>query len=266
MAQHPNRLENAHVVVFGGTSGIGYAVASMALSNGAHVTISGSTQPKVDTKVQALCSLYPSAPPQKVSGHAVDLADTENLEGNLTTFFDKATQNGAQPVDHIAFTSGDALNIPTISNVTPETALHAFKVRYLGASLIAKVLTNNPQYMPRAASSSFTLTSGTNCAKPSPGFTFGTTVGSAMEGLSRGLAVDMKPIRVNVVSPGAIQTEMLQGFIDKMGPTLTEQWKKASLLDGIGQPEDTAEAYGYIMKDRFITGERVNTDGGRLLV
>jgi NAD(P)-dependent dehydrogenase (short-subunit alcohol dehydrogenase family) len=86
---HRNRLTGSHVFVFGGTSGIGYAIANMALSNDARVTISGSTQPKVDAKVEQLRSLYPSIPASNVAGFACDLLDTANLEHNLRTVLTK---------------------------------------------------------------------------------------------------------------------------------------------------------------------------------
>lgn len=92
-------------------------------------------------------------------------------------------------------------------------------------------------------------------------------IGSAIEGLIRGLAVDLKPIRVNVVLPGAIQTELFQGLLDASTPEGIEKLKRGfSLLNAFGQPEDIAEAYGWIMRDRFANGGLVTSDGGRLLV
>ena len=85
---HQNRLANTHVLVFGGTSGIGFAIANMCLSYGARVTISGSTQAKVNSKVDKLRSLYPSIAPEDVAGFAVDLCDKEHLEANLTALLD----------------------------------------------------------------------------------------------------------------------------------------------------------------------------------
>jgi NAD(P)-dependent dehydrogenase (short-subunit alcohol dehydrogenase family) len=156
---HRNRLTGSHVFVFGGTSGIGYAIANMALSNGARVTISGSTQPKVDAKVEQLRSLYPSIPASNVAGFACDLLDTANLEHNLRTVFDKATQEGQQKIDHIAFTAGDAMKLPKVKDFTPEAITQSFTVRTVAPALIAKLLSTG-RYMPASDASSFTLTSG----------------------------------------------------------------------------------------------------------
>jgi NAD(P)-dependent dehydrogenase (short-subunit alcohol dehydrogenase family) len=263
---HTNRLKDAHVFVFGGTSGIGYAVANMALSNGARVTISGSAQPKVDTKVEKLRSLYPDLPAENVSGFACDLFDTDNLEANLSSLFERATEGGNKKIDHIAYTAGDSLSIPSVKDVEPKVLISGFNVRLIAPSIIAKLLSTG-KYMPQTVNSSYTLTGGTNTHKPFPGWTYVATVGASTEGLVRGLAVDLKPIRTNIVIPGAIQSELLQGMLDKIGEEASNKFRREnSLTDTFGQPEDIAEAYGYLMRDRFANGSQVTSDGGRLLV
>lgn len=238
----------------------------MALSNGARVTISGSGQAKVDSKVEKLRSFYPNISSTKVAGFACDLVDKENLEKNLEGLFEKVTDGGKNKIDHIAFTAGDNLMLSKVRDVTAETVMQAFTVRFLAPSLIAKLLTTG-KYVPLSANSSFTLTGGTNTHRPLPNWTFAASAGAAVEGLTRGLAVDLKPLRVNAVLPGVIHTELLQGMLDMVGPEATEGMKKGfSLLGAFGQPEDIAEAYGWIMRDRFANGAMVASDGGRMLV
>jgi NAD(P)-dependent dehydrogenase (short-subunit alcohol dehydrogenase family) len=262
---HPNRLNNTRVLIFGGTSGIGFGIANMALSNNAYVTISGSTQAKVDAKVKELQSFYPNLATDKVSGHAIDLLDLDNLEANLTSLFEKVTEGGQKKIDHIAFTAGDAPVLPNIATLEMDEVLHMFHIRFIGASFIAKLLKTG-KYMTQAPSSSYTLTGGTNSVKPMPGWAIGAGVGQASEGLMRGLAVDLKPIRVNLVSPGAIETPLLERYLSKLGPEKVEEWKKYGTLTGtLGSVVDTAEAYGWFMRDYFVTGKVASTDGGRLL-
>ena len=263
---HVDRLANTHVLVFGGTSGIGFAIANMALSHGARVTISGSGQPKVDTKVEKLRSFYPNMPASNVAGVACDLSDKANLEKNLNTLFEKVTDSGKNKVDHIAFTAGDVGAIPKVSDVTVDTIMNPFLVRFIAPSIIAKILSTG-KYMAASDSSSFTVTGGTNSQRPHPNWVFMAAAGASMEGLTRGLALDLKPIRVNCVIPGAIHTELFQGLLDNSTPEAIEKMKQGySLLGTFGQPEDIAEAYGYIMRDRFANGREVTSDGGRMLV
>ncbi|KAH7064460.1 hypothetical protein BKA63DRAFT_586389 [Paraphoma chrysanthemicola] len=261
---HRNRLADAHVLVFGGTSGVGFAIASMALSNGATVAISGSRQAKVDEKLQLLRSLYSSMPPEKVSGHAVDLLDSENLEANLEAMLNKVTQHGRTKLDHIAFTAGDSHVLHKLSDITLENAMHGSKVRLIAPLIIAKLI-NTGAYMPLSANSSFTLTGGVGSTKPLPGWVMPAVWGASAEGLTRGLAIDLAPLRVNIVKPGAIQTEMLQDLLGT-GREAIDAMKQVNLLGTFGQPEDIAEAYGWIMKDRFVTGTEVACDGGQVLL
>ncbi|KAF3052000.1 hypothetical protein E8E11_010903 [Didymella keratinophila] len=230
---HQNRLKDTHVLIFDGTSGIGYAA---------------------DAKVKQLQSLYPDHPAGDIAGYACDLSDIVNLEVNLTALFEKASEGGNKKIDHVAFTAGDSLHIPSVKDVTPDTLLKGFNVRLVAPGIVAKLLANG-KYMPQSVKSSFTLTGGTNTHKPFPGWTFVATSGGATEVLARGLAVDLKPIRANVVIPGAIQSELLQPMLDSMGEEAATKWtSENSLTNTLGQPEEIAEAYGYLMKDKFANG------------
>jgi len=262
---HPNRLANARVLVFGGTSGIGFAVASLAASQGAYVTISGSKQPKVDDKVSLLRSYYPSNPPEKIAGLALDLLDTTNLESNLAAFFDKLTENGAKKFNHIVFTAGDFIFMPKIHEVTVENVMPTFTVRFLVPLLIGKLIATG-KYVDKSLASSFTITGGTNTKRPAKGWVVAASVGGSSEGLMRGLAVDLAPVRVNLVEAGAIDTELLQNFTRQTPPDVLEQMKLTNgLLGTFGLASDVAEAYGWFMRDQNATGAVAASDNGRLL-
>lgn len=260
---HANRLSGARVLIFGGTSGIGFAIANMALSNGATVVISGSTQSKVDAKVELLQSLYPSLPAHTISGHAINLLDTDSLESNLKAVFDSATLNATKKIDHVAFTAGDHHTLPKLADITFDESMQGSKVRLLAPLFIAKLLSTG-NYTPLSATSSLTLTGGIGTTKPLPGWLMPCVWGAAAEGLARGLAVDLAPLRVNIVVPGAVETEMLDGVLNRAA---REGLKGGlNLLGEFGRPEDVAEAYGWIMKDRFVTGTEVKVDGGHMLL
>ena len=90
-------------------------------------------------------------------------------------------------------------------------------------------------------------------------------VGGSVEALSRGLAVDLSPIRVNMVEPGAVQTELLDGYLKSLAPEAVEGMKKGWLTDQFGQTQDLAETYAWFMKDYFVTGAIGSSNGGRML-
>jgi NAD(P)-dependent dehydrogenase (short-subunit alcohol dehydrogenase family) len=136
---HQNRLANTHVLILGGTSGIGFAVANLALSSGARVTISGSKQPKVDDKVEKLRSFYPNMPASNVAGYACDLLDKESMEANLQALLENVTEGGSKKINHIAITAGDLGALPKVEDVTIESALGGLTTRFLAPALLIKI-------------------------------------------------------------------------------------------------------------------------------
>lgn len=130
-------------------------------------------------------------------------------------------------------------------------------MRYLTALTIAK---HAPKYLLNSDASSITFTSGTLSAKPIAGTS--TFIGStaALEATTRALAIELAPIRVNVVAPGAIDTPLLSAW-----PGAIEGFKQDTLLKKIGSPTEAAQPYLYFMRDSFQTGTTLRSDGGRLL-
>ncbi|KAJ6508606.1 hypothetical protein C8R45DRAFT_922315 [Mycena sanguinolenta] len=219
---HPNFLLNSSTLVIGGSSGIGFAVASAALSS-----------------ASKLRSLYSGA---HVSGSAAALSNTETLEATLKSVLDAAVKETGGYLDHIVFTAGDSLSGGTLAEVTVETALKPFTLRYLGSLLIGKLVTAYPgKYTKPAASSSITFTSGI---------------------MASSFAVELAPIRTNVIIPGALRTELL----DRMSNGNSDAFKGMSLTKQVGSAADAAEAYLFCMRSALATGQTFKVDGGFSLV
>lgn len=160
-------------------------------------------------------------------------------------------------------TAGDRFGLVKLNEVTAENVNKLGQVRFLGTLLMAKLA---PQYMHQTTQSSISTTGGVNSLKPGPGWSAMAGWATAKEGMTRGLAVDLAPIRVNCVLPGAIETELWDSF----GPggirqQLKELYASKSLLKTVGTPEDMAEAYLYLMRDNFVTGISLLSDGGHVL-
>ncbi len=259
-----SKLQGQRVLVIGGSSGIGFAVAEAALEHGATVIIAGSNQGKTDTKVKELEESYPDAR-GRIFGQACDLSDLQEQEKNIVALFDYATDNKTKKLDHIVNTAGDGLINPPLSEFDLEIITKAQTVRAIAPLMLAK---HAATYLNNAPSSSVTFTSGAGTYRPKPGWTLAPVIGGAIDGIVRSLAVNLAPVRVNGVSPGPVMTELWGG-----GQKPPEAKAKAiadsvsgKLLTGrIGTPEDVAEAYIYFMKDRFVTGQMVLSEGGSLL-
>ncbi|KAM0207797.1 hypothetical protein ACHAQD_011882 [Fusarium lateritium] len=248
------KLHGKHVLVIGGTSGIGRGVAIAAIHDGARVTIVGSSRATVDKAAGDIKSGIPSA---QVNGISCDL-NTYNLEDDLETLFDKIGH-----VDHVVMTAANSLprqvNIQDLSVEDIQPANKRLEVMLL----LAKV---SSRHLPLSRHASLTFTSGSVADQPHPGCSVLAYMAQGTLGLVRGLALDMKPVRVNVVEPGYVLDTGLWLSV----PTEQVELMRNTLADknptgSAGLVEDVAEAYIYIMRDGNCTGEIIKSRSGQHL-
>ncbi|KAL8703795.1 MAG: hypothetical protein Q9201_003035 [Fulgogasparrea decipioides] len=258
--KYTNKLANARVLIIGGSSGIGFSVAEACLEQKCTVIISSSQQSRIDSAISRLLSSYPSAK-DRLSGHPCDLS-SPTLEENIKTLFSKI-----DILDHIIFTAGDALVKLSLSEATLEKIQKAGMVRFFAPLLVAK---HAVAHLAPGPNSSITLTTGTLSEKPMAGFGVMACYAAGLQSMMRGLALDLKPTRVNLVSPGFVETELWNWGKEEWAkddfPKMAEQFQKGTTTGELGQPEDVAEAYLYCMRDRNVTGSMISTNSGALLV
>lgn len=85
-----------------------------------------------------------------------------------------------------------------------------------------------------------------------------------LESGTRGLAVDLAPIRVNLIVLGLIQTPLVEEFTSG-NPAMVEQFAQGTLAKRIGSADEAAEAYLFSMRCGYATGAKIDVDGGALL-
>ncbi|MBJ22612.1 MAG: SDR family oxidoreductase [bacterium] len=108
------------------------------------------------------------------------------------------------------------------------------------------------------------LVSGYPARKAMAGMSAISTVGNAVEGFVRAVAPELAPRRINIVSPGAIVTEMLSPDLEKNALVLSETTKQ-NLIPRAGQPEEVAQAILFLIENEYVTGTTIDVDGGALL-
>lgn len=123
-----------------------------------------------------------------------------------------------------------------------------------------------PKYLNLGPASSIVLTSGTMSDRAYTGLAANAAYCVAREGLARALAIELAPVRVNVVSPGAVGTPALDAVPEGQREFVMGKLARETLAGRVGRAEDVAEEYVYAMKDHFLTGSVIRSDGGRLLV
>jgi NAD(P)-dependent dehydrogenase (short-subunit alcohol dehydrogenase family) len=236
-------LNGKRIVVLGGSSGMGLATAQAAAREGAAVVIVSSRQARVDEAVGKV----PGA-----EGHVVDLTEAaavEALFARIGTF------------DHMVFTAGETLQLGPLATTDLATARRFFELRYWGAYLAAKHGSGNIR-----PGGSIVFTSGVAGQRPQAGWALGASICSAMEGLTRALAVELAPIRVNIVSPGVVKTPLWGAMTEADRDALFRQMDARLLVGHVGEPEEIAETYLYLMRQTYGTGQVIVVDGGGTLV
>lgn len=240
-------------------SGLGFSVAEALVENGCTVIVSSSNEGKVKQTVERLSKAYPSASSQ-ISGQACNLGDESALESNIATLFEKVGK-----LDHVVFTAGDSLAVKSVAETDFAFFKQAGMVRFFAPFFVAK---HAVKYLSGGPKSSITLTTGAICERPMPDWTVINAYMTGMTGMTRNLALDLKPIRVNIVSPGAVNTELWAnaGFSEEQKQSFMEEHGKKMPTGKVCGPEEVAEAYLYLLRDHNVTGTKVSTTGGAMLV
>jgi NAD(P)-dependent dehydrogenase (short-subunit alcohol dehydrogenase family) len=235
------KLDGAKVVVIGGASGVGFAVAAAAMQAGAEVVVGSSQAPRIEAAAARLG--------RGARGLTVDVKDEASVAG----FFEAV---GA--FDHLVFTAGDWGHMRAATrDLDIEANKSRMEVRFWGAARAAKYAIRQI-----AKNGSLTLTGGMLAHRPMPGAPLTTASAHTTEGLAIGLARDLAPIRVNAVCLGLIMSEQVQTMGEAMVTAFTERLP----LPRGGTVEEAAEAYLYLMRATYVTGQIVRVDGGGSLV
>jgi NAD(P)-dependent dehydrogenase (short-subunit alcohol dehydrogenase family) len=232
------------IIVVGGTSGIGLAVARNAADCGADVYI-GSRNPE---KLKSVLSTL-----QGVRGAVLDVGNEESV----SRFFSNLSE-----IDHIVSTVGQTYRPTPFADMQLEEAEALYKIKYWGQFLIAKH--GGPKLQENG---SLTLTSGILSTHPVAGMGVLASINAGIEALGRTLALELAPRRVNTVCPGFIDTEKLWKDLPAEEREAKLQAKAASdlLVARAGHPDDAAKSYLYAIQNPYVTGQTLVVDGGASL-
>lgn len=267
--RHPNKLQDKTVLIIAGTSGIGKGLASALLSRGASVILTSTRQAKLDSTVSELLSLYPELSKTSVRGYTLNLGSTD-VEDNLKTLVDNLKNDGITKIHHMAYIAGDPLPTAALEDITLESWSKASQVRTISCVLCVKhLLPFIKAAGPASAdySASITITGGSVGDKPIPGgWTLLAMIAAALDGAARQLALDLKPIRVNTVAPGVVDTDLWNGMDTETKTAFLDGCKESNPTGRVGHVSDVAEAYMWVMCDGNVTGEVVRTNSGILLI
>jgi NAD(P)-dependent dehydrogenase (short-subunit alcohol dehydrogenase family) len=234
-----NELSGQRVVVVGGTSGIGRGVAEAALVQGAQVLVAGRRpleKRSVDDGMQHL---------------VVDIGDETSVQG----CFEQVGE-----FDHLVVTAA-----PAGGGNFLEQDLTAGR-RYLDIKFFGSWLCARYGAPRLRDGGSITFLTGAASVRPHPGIAIIAASFAAVETFAKGLAIDLAPLRVNVLRPGLVDSDMWS-FLDAEGRDKLRAAAARDLPVGrIGTVEDLAKAAVFLMTSGYVTGSVLEVTGGETLV
>jgi NAD(P)-dependent dehydrogenase (short-subunit alcohol dehydrogenase family) len=236
-----NTLRDRTILVVGRGSGIARAVTLLARSEGARVIVAGRDRAK-------LASSYDDG---GISAETLDITD----DASIAALADRVGR-----LDHVVSTAS-ARARGTLPELQRENLLQSFDTKVIGPTMLAKHFA--AQINPGG---SFVLFSGVHAFKHNVGYLGVGITNGAVDFLTRWLAVELAPIRVNAISPGVIDTGAWDAMGDDGKREYFEHIAAHNPTGRIGTPDDIAAAVLFAMTNTFMTGMTLKVDGGEPLV
>jgi NAD(P)-dependent dehydrogenase (short-subunit alcohol dehydrogenase family) len=243
-----NRFQGKTAVITGGTTGIGFATAKLLIAEGGRVGVTGRTESSIHAAREAL------GPKSHVwHSDSGKLADIEALARKVEAAFGK--------IDLLFINAGIGKFRP-LEQVTEADFDETFDINLKGPFFIVQRLSG---LIEPGGSVVFTTTLATE--KGMPGGSYYAASKAGLRSLARSFSSELlgKGVRVNVVSPGPIDTTIL----DKMGVPPEQkagflaQMTNTNPMKRIGKPEEVAKAVLFLAVDAtYTSGLELNVDGG----
>jgi NAD(P)-dependent dehydrogenase (short-subunit alcohol dehydrogenase family) len=234
-------MQDASVVVIGGSSGIGLATAMLTSAAGARVTIAGRDEVRLAAALESL--------PGDAQGVALDVAD-EVAVRDLFDSFDH--------IDHVATLAGTHVS-GALADLDTGALRGPVDNRFWGPLYICKYAA------PKMTTGSITLCTGAGVARPRAGSAIVSAAAGGSEVLARAMAVELAPVRVNVVRPGIVDTPLLDRLAASGRDEVFKAMAKRIPLGRVAQPEEIADAILFLMANEYVTGTTLTIDGGASL-
>ncbi len=229
-------------VVIGGSSGMGLATAQLLSKLGHEIVIASRSKDRLE-KARKLIG--------KAECHELDVTK----EADLSRFFDSIGD-----FDHLVTSAANFIMGPFLKLPLAE-AKQFFDSKFWGQYLAAK---HGAPHIRKGGSITFFC--GVAGQKPFPNFSVGSAINAALEGLTRALALELSPIRVNAIAPGTVATPVWDSLPEE---ERSKEFAKAAArlpTKRIGHPDDIAKAVAYLIQCGFASGSVVYVDGGERIV
>ncbi|HEY0122105.1 MAG TPA: SDR family oxidoreductase [Rhizobium sp.] len=233
-------MSSQHAVIIGGSSGIGLATATHLLEKGYRVTITGRDEAKLRAAAESLSG--------DVATIAMDAADLTGLSKSFETI---------GPLDHLVLALGGGNGGGPFATVDLADLSKGFEQKTMAHFACAQACL---PYLSNEGS--ITFVSAVSAQAAMPGTAGLGAVNAAIAALAPILAVELKPIRVNCVSPGVVDTPWWDFLGEDQRAPAFASFAARTPVGRVGRPEDIADAIGFLIGNGFMSGHTLICDGG----
>lgn len=232
-------LENSKIIVAGGSAGIGLETVQVLSNKGATVIALGRNEERLK-RVKSLCPTAHTA--------QVDASDRASLD----YFFQKEGK-----LDHLIISLTGGKGNGMFKELNLEDLLDGFK-----AKVIAHLNTVQAALPYMHSEGSITLVTSISSKSGAIGTSGLAAINGSLDAMIPALAKEIKPIRINAIAPGVIDTE----YWNFMNPTdkekAFENYASKIPLQRIGRPSEVANAILFVIENKYVTGTVIPIDGG----
>jgi NAD(P)-dependent dehydrogenase (short-subunit alcohol dehydrogenase family) len=236
------QLTGKKIVIIGGSSGIGYGIAQACAQLGAKLVIASRDLEKLNHTKHALGA--------NIETHQLDITHPDQIK----SFMERIGK-----LDHLV-TPGANVSWGSFGAMSEKDEQASFQSKYWGQYYAAKF-----GFRHINPGGSIIFFAGCWSQRPLPGAAIPGSINGAIESLARALAVEIAPIRVNVISPGIIDTPVFSSLSEQERHTFFDKTAKGLPLKKIGTPEEIAMTAVYLMSNTYTTGSTLYVDGGETL-
>jgi NAD(P)-dependent dehydrogenase (short-subunit alcohol dehydrogenase family) len=233
-------LKDQKVVIMGGTSGIGFATAKAAASAGAVVVVTGRDSEKLKRATSEL--------PDTAEGVLVDATSLDALN----SFY-----KNLGPFDHLVLSVSGRVGGGPFKSLGVNLLKQAFEAKFFAYFMAVQA-----SLQTLRTDGSIVLVTASSARTSYPGTAGLAAVNGALEAMVPTLALELKPTRVNAVSPGVIETSWWDAWPKEQREAAFAQVAASTPVGRIGQPEDIAQAILLLLGNSFMTGTVIECDGG----
>jgi NAD(P)-dependent dehydrogenase (short-subunit alcohol dehydrogenase family) len=241
--QREPQLTGQTVVLLGGSAGIGLETARLARAEGADVILVGRNAERLENAAREVGAR---------STAAFDATDSDAL----ARFFEDLPK----PIDHVLVTAGGPHYAPLaemdFAGARRTVEEHLWLPLHLARMAVGKV----------RAGGSLVFMSGTGGLRPAVGLTVGGTLTVGSRALTRNLALEIAPIRVNLIAAGFVDTPLSASILGEQLEARRAELREKLPIGRIVGPEDVAALAVHIMVNTALTGATYDIDGGQQLV